>query len=152
MSPTSARRAAAGFTLIEVIAVLAITALAASAAPYFWRQGQAIYQSRAVARTLAADLRGLRSQAQVTGREVAIAIDAHGRGYAARAAQLSRALPEGFRIAYAPAVLHQPRLAEAVLRFHPDGSSTGGRMTLSANGSSRHVVVDWLTGRVRVVD
>ena len=38
------------------------------------------------------------------------------------------------------------------IRFNPDGSSTGGRITL-ADGSRRVAVgVDWLTGRVSVAD
>jgi general secretion pathway protein H len=38
------------------------------------------------------------------------------------------------------------------IRFHPDGSSTGGRISL-ADGERRVAVgVDWLTGRVSVAD
>ena len=38
------------------------------------------------------------------------------------------------------------------IRFNPDGSSTGGRISL-ADGQQRIAVgVDWLTGRVSVAD
>ena len=38
------------------------------------------------------------------------------------------------------------------IRFNPDGSSTGGRITL-ADGKRRMAVgVDWLTGRVTLAD
>jgi general secretion pathway protein H len=38
------------------------------------------------------------------------------------------------------------------IRFFPDGSSTGGRITLRAGQRQWHVNVSWLTGEVRVVD
>lgn len=36
------------------------------------------------------------------------------------------------------------------IRFYPDGTSTGGGITLSLNQRQYHVVVDWLTGHVTV--
>jgi general secretion pathway protein H len=38
------------------------------------------------------------------------------------------------------------------IRFFPDGSSTGGRISLSSGKSIHTVVVDWLTGHVRIVE
>ena len=38
----------------------------------------------------------------------------------------------------------------AVIRFAPDGSSSGGRIILSSNNKKYIVYVDWLTGRVGV--
>jgi len=38
------------------------------------------------------------------------------------------------------------------IRFYPDGSSTGGRITLSAGERKYLVDVDWLTGRVSIED
>ena len=38
------------------------------------------------------------------------------------------------------------------IRFYPDGSSTGGRITV-ASGERKYLVdVDWLTGRVSITD
>ena len=36
------------------------------------------------------------------------------------------------------------------IRFHPDGSSSGGRVVLASGRREATVVVDWLTGRVHV--
>ena len=42
--------------------------------------------------------------------------------------------------------------SKAAIRFYPDGSSTGGRITV-ASGERKYVVdVDWLTGRVSIGD
>lgn len=38
------------------------------------------------------------------------------------------------------------------IRFFPDGSSTGGRITLKRGQREWHVNVAWLTGAVSVVD
>ena len=40
--------------------------------------------------------------------------------------------------------------ARGGIRFFPDGSSTGGRVTLSHGSRQYFVDVDWLTGRVSV--
>ena len=36
------------------------------------------------------------------------------------------------------------------IRFYPDGSSTGGRVTVAAGERRLLVDVDWLTGRVSI--
>ncbi len=38
------------------------------------------------------------------------------------------------------------------ISFFPDGTSTGGRVTLALGERRRHVVVDWLTGAVSIVE
>jgi general secretion pathway protein H len=38
------------------------------------------------------------------------------------------------------------------IRFYPDGSSTGGRITVSSGERKYLVDVDWLTGRVSIGD
>ena len=36
------------------------------------------------------------------------------------------------------------------IRFYPDGTSTGGRVTVGDDGRDFDVRIDWLTGRVAV--
>jgi general secretion pathway protein H len=38
------------------------------------------------------------------------------------------------------------------IRFFPDGSSTGGRITVMMQEQRAEVVVDWLTGQVDIGD
>lgn len=38
------------------------------------------------------------------------------------------------------------------ISFFPDGTSTGGRVTLGLGERQRHVVVDWLTGTASVIE
>jgi general secretion pathway protein H len=38
------------------------------------------------------------------------------------------------------------------VRFYPDGGSNGGRITLAAGERKFDVDVDWLTGRVSIIE
>ena len=38
------------------------------------------------------------------------------------------------------------------IRFYPDGTSTGGRVTLTGSGAKYDILVDWLSGRVKIVE
>jgi general secretion pathway protein H len=38
------------------------------------------------------------------------------------------------------------------IRFNPDGSSSGGRITIAEGGRRIAIGVDWLTGRVQVAN
>ena len=40
----------------------------------------------------------------------------------------------------------------ASFRFYPDGSSNGGRVTITANEREFFIDIDWLSGRVTVTD
>lgn len=40
----------------------------------------------------------------------------------------------------------------AAIRFYPDGSSTGGRVTLAMGERKYLIDVDWLTGQTEILD
>jgi general secretion pathway protein H len=40
--------------------------------------------------------------------------------------------------------------ARGQIRFFPDGTSTGGAISLSLNGQQAEVDIDWLTGQVEI--
>jgi general secretion pathway protein H len=47
---------------------------------------------------------------------------------------------------------HSSRAGDNEIRFFPDGTSTGGRLTLALGERQEHVVVDWLTGAVSITE
>jgi general secretion pathway protein H len=61
-------------------------------------------------------------------------------------------LPRGMRVGITSASMDQGSDGTARIRFFPDGSSTGGRITLESGRRQWHVNVSWLTGAVDVVD
>ena len=56
------------------------------------------------------------------------------------------------RVGITSASMDQAGDGTARIRFFPDGSSTGGRITLESGRRQWHVNVSWLTGAVDVVD
>ena len=61
-------------------------------------------------------------------------------------------LPKGMRISITSAKEDQANDHTGRIRFFPDGSSTGGRITLQQGKRKWQVNVAWLTGAVSVVD
>ena len=96
-------------------------------------------------------LREARGLALRDNREVVVLVDLEGR---------SMAIDSGRRMAFAPDLGLQLLTGTAELvdaesgrsRFYPDGTSTGGRVTLTDAGRDYDVRIDWLSGRVRIDD
>lgn len=120
-----------GFTLLEVLVVLAIVAVATLiVAPRFVvREGPSL---REAARASAVELRRVRDAA-VARRRIE-PVDP----------VLVRART-GFRGSVAIP-------GEGLLLFFPDGGSTGGALVLEDRGERMAVTVDWLTGQVALRD
>lgn len=147
-----------GFTLLELLVVLALMAvIAVVALPRLGASPRADVE--AAARTLAAGLRQARSRAVTTGRSVALTVDLGARRMrldeAGEGGQIrvyrSRGLPDAVDIRLYTAVSEQKSNKVAGIRFFPDGTSTGGRVTASSGSHERLVDIDWLTGKVRIL-
>lgn len=103
----------------------------------------------ALARHVSDELNRARIAAIRTNREAVFLMDLEARRYGA--VDADHALPDGVT---ARLVTAQSETAldnaSGVVRFFPDGTSTGGRVELEREGRVRLVRVDWLTGHVRV--
>lgn len=140
-----------GFTLFEILVVFAVLGLALVLVTGFrppWSRGLDI---EATAAELASQLRLVRSEAIVRNRPAALELDLAGRRYRPGAGA-ARPLPNGLTIDLLTIAGERPGGAEGAIRFHPDGSSTGGRIVLADGLRQVAVGVDWLTGRVSVAD
>ncbi len=156
MSATGRRRlprgARDGFTLVELLVVLAILGLALTLAPFLLPQQRDQAVLAAAAEEVAATLRRARSLAisGVHATEVRFELEA-GR-YRAPWMAGPRALPEGVALSWLSAA-GRPRAEGAVaFRFGTDGSpdagSPVGMLQLRLDDRFAAVQVDWLTGRV----
>jgi general secretion pathway protein H len=145
------RSSTSGFTLLELLAVLLILALVAAVVVPSLGGGSAV-EIKAAARSLAAGLRQTRNRALNDNRSATLAIDVAKREFQLPGEQRAHKLPESVHIVLYTA--RSERLGEqrAAIRFFSDGSSTGGRVTLSTDRLRYLVNVDWLTGRVRVME
>lgn len=140
-----------GFTLIEMIVVLTvlglILALVAARGPWT----SAALTSKAAANELASALRETRSRAIASNRPVSLTFDLRGRAYRVDDRLVHR-LPPGLALSLLTTLGEIRNDANAGIRFDPDGSSSGGRIELAEGRHKLEIGVDWLSGRVKVVD
>ena len=137
-----------GFTLIEMLVVLAILAVTATFAAPLLSGGSEGMRLDMASSELATALRVTRSAAITNNRQTMLMIDVDRRRFG------SIVVPER---SFAPNIEAKLTFATGVrsatsdggFRFFPDGSSTGGDVTLSLRGKQARLCVDWLTGTVR---
>lgn len=130
--------------------MLAVLGLAAALLAMHGPQRSAGLDLRTASEEVAGSLRLARTRAIAGNRVVGVTFDP-----AARSVRLDgtapAALPPGVGISVAAAFGERAaRRRLGVIRFAPDGSSTGGRVELLGRGRRVEVEVSWLTGRVVV--
>jgi general secretion pathway protein H len=137
----------AGFTLIEVVAVMFIialvTALAVTMIPGTGRAGL-----KAVTMQTASLLRRERLGAILTGRDREVSLDGARRILVGDGGD-TVALPRDVALD----ILGIDALwsgRQAVVRFHPDGASTGAVLKLSREKAEYEIRVNWYTGGVAI--
>jgi len=96
-------------------------------------------------------LRLARSEAILSNRPVVLDLDLAGHRYRVGTGT-PRFLPVGLSLELVTIAGEVLNAREGVIRFNPDGSSTGGRISLADGRRRVGVGVDWLTGRVSVAD
>jgi len=136
-----------GFTLLELLVVLALVALALTLVPPMFSRGVPGAELKAAARQVAAGLTEGRSRAIASNAQVAVAVDVEAHSLRVGEAP-ARALPATLSLTLVTAESERLDENRGSIRFFPDGGSTGGRVSLSLGDRSYDVTVDWLTGRV----
>ena len=146
------RSQAAGFTLLELLIVITIIGLVYAVLPAGVFGGREGVELRSTARLVAEDLRRARGQAIASNREVAFLLDLEARRFGLPGLGKLAALPEGIEATVRTAGELLSDATQARIQFFPDGSSTGGSVTLSGAGKRYEVTVRWLTGEVRLAE
>jgi general secretion pathway protein H len=129
-------RAAAGFTLVEMLVVLTVLALALGLVMTHGPVRSQRLELDAAARRIAGALRLARSRAIAEERTVVFALDRGGYS-------LDRDAPTMWSAGVAPE-------GNRRVVFTPDGGSSGARIVLRDGERVVAISVDWLTGRVVV--
>ena len=146
-----ARSREGGFTLIEILVVLAVMALMVGLIVSRGPVRSQRLETDAAARGVTAALRLARAQAIVQNRPVGVSVDVLAHSYRIGAAAPQK-LPDAVAISMTAVSGLTAGGRIAAISFAPDGSSTGGRIELAESGRVVRIGVDWLTGRVSVAD
>ena len=138
-----------GFTLIEILVVLAILAMSIGIVVGRGPARSPALDARGAVDQVARALRSARTQAIAGNHEVAFVLDVDRRAYRAGSGPW-QTLPPTAGVAMLAAAEGgvAPGLGRIV--FSPDGSATGGRIRVGAGSRMATVSVNWLTGRVAV--
>jgi general secretion pathway protein H len=138
-----------GFTLAEMIVVLAILALTAVMILPVSRRSAESQQLVTLGDTLAASLRQARLEAIGRNRETALRFDLERRVAETGGSGHEIEIPRDIDIETVTA-RGDAGAGGAVFRFFPDGTATGGHVVLKRGGKSLRIAISWLTGAVVV--
>ncbi|HKW81859.1 MAG TPA: GspH/FimT family pseudopilin [Casimicrobiaceae bacterium] len=149
--PAAGRRRPAGFTMLEILIVLMLIGLLVGIVVPMLGGGVSTAELKGDARALAAGLRQARAQAIAQRGEALLQLDVAGHSFRVppdpRVHKLAEAIE--LKLFTAQSDLIDDRVG--AIRFFADGGSNGGRITLAAGERKYDVDVDWLTGRVAIL-
>jgi general secretion pathway protein H len=140
-----------GFTLLEMIVVLLIIAMAATLLGTSIVGRLDSVKIATAARDLTAALRYTRSQAILKREEQFLEVDLEHKRYLAPG-RAPVTLPESLEMKLLTASSEVSSDKVGRIRFFSDGGSTGGRVTLISDGRQWKVNVSWLTGEIEFDD
>ena len=141
-----------GVTLLEMLVVLSIMAILAALVIPRFTGGVSMSELKGATRELAAGLRLARSEALATRKETRLLLDLEQRAFRLESDSRVHSLPKqiDLKLFTAQSDLFSEKVG--AIRFFPDGGSNGGRVTLAAGERKFNVDIDWLTGRVAILD
>lgn len=145
-------RAARGFTLLEVILVLVIAGVMMAVVLGFPLRSASAGDLKAAARALASGLRQAQTIAITTRKDATLTLDLESREFRVNGDGEVRKVSDRLDLKLFTAQQEVQSERVGSIRFYPDGSSTGGRITVAAGERKYLVDVDWITGRVTISD
>lgn len=143
---------ASGFTLLELLIVLVISALLIGTVVPNFGPGIARAQLYSATRDVASALRHTRGQAMNTGQDALFELNTAQHTYRVTGRPKVYQLPGDIELGLFTTSTETVDEGIGRIRFFPDGSATGGRVTLIGAKQTRVVDINWLTGEVRMGD
>ena len=138
---------ARGFTLIEIIVVIALIGVVATVAALSFSRSLSGARIEAASRDLVAALRYTRGQAIVKGEQKVLTLDLENNTYQAPA-KAAIDLPKDMELRLTTAQQELVDENKGGIRFFPDGSSTGGNIAVVLGEREWKINVGWLTGEI----
>ena len=132
--------------------MLVIAGLILTITPPLFSRAMPGTQLKGAARQITSALKYARSHAVVTQQEAQFRLDVEQRFFEVSGRNKQISLPEDLEYRLFTARAEQISDSVGAVRFYPDGSSTGGRITLAYGDREYHVNIDWLTGHVKILE
>ncbi len=138
-----------GFTLAELLVVLAILSLMVALAMPVLNRAMPSLALKSTAGEIAVALRQARSQAIGSNREVAVLVDLDGR-FLQLGSREPIPVDDRYGLSLFTGAEELVGRGAGRIRFYPDGTSTGGRISLWLEERRFDVTIDWITGDVAI--
>lgn len=143
MSARRARRA--GFTMLEMLVVLALLSLVMGSSMQLLRPPSDKLRVDSAARALCGALRATHARAVATNTELQVGVDLARKTFVSPvAAEASLPADAAIRLDVAQGQRYGDKAGAIV--FFPDGTSTGGGVAIDLPGGAARIDVNWLTG------
>lgn len=140
-----------GFTLFEMLLLLAVLALIATISLPMLREPAPGLQLRAMAYDLVNKLRKARGAAIKSNKDHTMTIDVAARRYWVEGLTKPSRIPKQISVDVATVQREQINGRRARMRFRPDGTSSGGTVILTNGALRAEVRLNWLTGHASLV-
>jgi general secretion pathway protein H len=137
-----------GYSLVELLTVIAILALMATVTSFYLYRRDRPFGLQIAARELAACLRRAHGKAIAQNKPVAVTLDLEARRFACPGK--TGQFPLSTRVLFRTAAAEYVKARTASLRFLGDGTATGGKIFLEERGQVLSLRVNWLSGEVRL--
>lgn len=139
----------AGFTLLELLVVLAIAGLTLTVVPPLFSNAMPTLTMRGEAQDIALVLSHTRGQAITRNITQEIRLLPDQGLYIVGEKSRRHFLPKDIKLGVKNGILLDELSGEQAVRFFPDGSASGGVISLSNEQRRYELEINWLTGRVQ---
>lgn len=139
-----------GFTLLEVLVALVVAAILAVVVMPNFEPLLEHARLRSTTRDIASGLRHVRGQALLRGKESVFELNTDHHYYRVTGRSKMYSLSDSVHLTLYTSDSEVVSEGMGRIRFFPDGSATGGRITIETNGQKQEVDISWLTGEVKI--
>ncbi len=140
-----------GFTLLELIIVLFVVVLGFSVISVNLSTGNDATVLQAASRDFVSALNYARGESMLRHEQVAVDFNLTDNSYKISSENKQYLIDKDIDVTVVTAQ-NEITQGQARLRFFPDGSSTGGKITLEKNKAVWRIDINWLTGHIELFE